>query len=326
MKAGEDLLGVPRRAAPPFHIRDARPDQVEALMAEPGEAVDPATGRRFFLDYPADLGPDEPVTLILALHGAGSIGNWHRHYFPAMDLVARHRLVVATPTAAGAAGIMLGAPPVRMWLPQDDDAHLMNVAELVAQALGRRRIARFWLAGHSQGGATANRLLAQPFWKDRVDGWLSLSGGRLGPVRIPEGFGPPRPPGEPPPQLPGGVKPGAAAMIDADVDFIFATGAAEIVELPPTSPWAERYGGGARRRRPDVVDERPGYVWDNRRPDPSPAWGGPAAPGTAEVWVYPGLKDGRLVADVVRLGKGHTEGLEPHVTETIVRLMAGLDR
>ena len=36
---------------------------------------------------------------------------------------------------------------------------------------------------------------------------------------------------------------------------------------------------------------------------------------------YPKCKDGRLVADVVRMGKGHTEGLEPNVTETLVAMM-----
>ena len=36
---------------------------------------------------------------------------------------------------------------------------------------------------------------------------------------------------------------------------------------------------------------------------------------------YSGCKDGRVVADVVRLAKGHTEGLEPNVTEELVRLM-----
>jgi hypothetical protein len=39
-------------------------------------------------------------------------------------------------------------------------------------------------------------------------------------------------------------------------------------------------------------------------------------------WVrYPECSDRRVVADVIRLGKGHTEGLEPHVTEEIVNLM-----
>ena len=36
---------------------------------------------------------------------------------------------------------------------------------------------------------------------------------------------------------------------------------------------------------------------------------------------YAGCKDGRMVADVVRLDKGHTEGLEPAVTEELVKLM-----
>jgi hypothetical protein len=29
-----------------------------------------------------------------------------------------------------------------------------------------------------------------------------------------------------------------------------------------------------------------------------------------------------VIADVVRLDKGHTEGLEPKITETLVKLMA----
>jgi hypothetical protein len=44
-------------------------------------------------------------------------------------------------------------------------------------------------------------------------------------------------------------------------------------------------------------------------------------PGTARVYTYPGARGGRLIADVVRLDKGHTEGLEPHVTESLVTMM-----
>jgi hypothetical protein len=47
--------------------------------------------------------------------------------------------------------------------------------------------------------------------------------------------------------------------------------------------------------------------------------------GTAEVFVYPNCDAGRLVADVVRIDKGHTEGLEPAVTEALVRLMVSAD-
>ena len=43
--------------------------------------------------------------------------------------------------------------------------------------------------------------------------------------------------------------------------------------------------------------------------------------GTAEVFEYPHCKNGRIVADVVRIDKGHTEGLEPHVTEQLIKLM-----
>jgi hypothetical protein len=44
-------------------------------------------------------------------------------------------------------------------------------------------------------------------------------------------------------------------------------------------------------------------------------------PGRAEVYVYPGADRGLLIADVVRLDKGHTEGLEPNITEALVELM-----
>jgi hypothetical protein len=44
-------------------------------------------------------------------------------------------------------------------------------------------------------------------------------------------------------------------------------------------------------------------------------------PGTAEVFEYPHCKDGRIIFDLVREDKGHTEGLEPDITEQLVKLM-----
>jgi hypothetical protein len=38
------------------------------------------------------------------------------------------------------------------------------------------------------------------------------------------------------------------------------------------------------------------------------------------MYVYPGCAGGRVVADVLRLDKGHTEGLEPRVTEALLRM------
>ena len=52
-----------------------------------------------------------------------------------------------------------------------------------------------------------------------------------------------------------------------------------------------------------------------------PSWGRFARPGKAETYVYPKCRDGKVVADIVRLDKGHTEGLEPNVVEAIVGLM-----
>ena len=67
-------------------------------------------------------------------------------------------------------------------------------------------------------------------------------------------------------------------------------------------------------------DLKPGYVWDYARQGYK-VWGMKARPGFAKVWVYPKCSGGRVVADVERMDKGHTEGLEPHVTEAIVKLM-----
>ena len=63
-----------------------------------GPVVEMKTRRTYFLDYPCDLKPDEKVTFVLCLHGAGSYGNWQRHYFPIMDYKDKYRLVIATPS------------------------------------------------------------------------------------------------------------------------------------------------------------------------------------------------------------------------------------
>jgi hypothetical protein len=71
-----------------------------------------------------------------------------------------------------------------------------------------------------------------------------------------------------------------------------------------------------------VIDTAPGYIHDTTRQDPaSKAWGRLPGPGTAQVHVYEKCQGSRLVSDVVRMDKGHTEGLEPKVTEALVKLM-----
>ncbi len=278
-------------------------------------AVDEKTGRKFYVDDPDDVKPGESVVFLLNLHGGGSVGAWQRLYFPAFDYKDKYRLVIATPSAAT-------KEPMRRWVAEADDEHLRNVVEWVFEKYGEANIASFWLVGHSQGGMTSNRLLGQDYFKERVDGWLSLSGGRIGPVELPASFFVNR--GTPPPPTPGpdAPRPGRASMPDCDISFIFASGEHEMVKLPETSPWAEKYGAGPRVKLDDVVDEVAGQVHDTRREGNStPAWGLSPRPGTAQVYVYPNARDGRLIADVVRLDKGHTEGLEPHITETLVRMM-----
>ena len=277
-------------------------------------AVDEKTGRKFYLDDPDDLQPGEPVVFLLSLHGGGSVGAWQRAYFPAFQFKERYRLVIATPSAAT-------KEPSRRWVGEADDEHLRNIVDFVFAKYGRENIKSFWLVGHSQGGMTSNRLLGAGFWKERVDGWLSLSGGRIGPIELPASFFVPVR-GPMPPQTADGPRPGRAVTPDCDISFIFASGEHEMVALPETSPWAEKYGAGPRMRLPDVVDDQPGQIYDTLREGKStPAWGLLPRPGTAQVYVYPNARDGRLIADVVRLDKGHTEGLEPKVTETLIKMM-----
>jgi hypothetical protein len=304
--------GVTCQTPPPLHCGDA--NCPGALVIEQGSAVEPKTGRKFFLDYPCDLKPGEKVTFILSLHGAGSYGNWQRHYFPIVDYARKYRLVIATPNA-----------PTKIWASSDDE-YLQNIVTLVYDLVGKKSIKAFWLAGHSQGGMTSNRLVRTDFFKQKVDGWLSLSGGRLGPTPpIPASFfaaakgGPAR----------GAIPAGPQGLPDATFSFIFETGEHELGDqpIPDESPWATKLGCGARVRQADVIDSKAGYVYDSTRQDPgSDAWGRLPRPGTAELFEYPKCNHGRIVADVVRMGKGHTEGLEPHVTEQLVKLMLSAKR
>ena len=309
------LGGVVCETPPPLHCADK--DCPGALVIEQGTAVEPKTGRRFFLDYPCNLKRGEKVTFILSLHGAGSYGNWQRHYFPLVDYATKYRLVIATPNS-----------PTRVWSANDDE-YLKNIVTLVYDQLGKKNVKAFWLVGHSQGGMTSNRLARTDFFKARVDGWLSLSGGRLGPTPpIPASFFTAAAGG---PGVPGRGAAGLAAAMaplrelpGGDFSFIFETGQHELGDqpIPAESPWAAKLGCGARVQRPEVVDTKAGYVYDSTRQTPgSDAWGRLPRGGTAEVFEYPRCKGGRVVADVVREGKGHTEGLEPHVTEQLIRLM-----
>jgi len=289
-----------------------------------GNVVEMKTRRTYFLDYPCDLKKGEKVTFVLSLHGAGSYGNWQRNYFPIMDYKDKYRLVIATPNS-----------PTRVWSDADDE-YLHNIVNFVIEQIGKENIKAFWLVGHSQGGMTSNRIVRTVFFKDKVDGWLSLSGGRLGgnPGRSAT-FAPTAVPGAAPAGAPGGgggtpaagFAAAAAALREppaADFSFIYETGQRELDDkgVPETSEWAKKYSCGPRLAPREIEDARAGYVYDSTRLNLlRPGWGLLPAPGKAQVFVYPGCKDGRVVADVVRLEKGHTEGLEPKVTEELIKLM-----
>ena len=257
-----------------------------------GNATEPATGRTFFLEYPCNLAPGEDVTFILNLHGAGSYGNWQRQYFPASDYVDTYNLVVASPTAAT-------AEPIRRWMAEADDEYLHNIVDLVTDAFGSENISAFWLAGHSQGGSTSHRIICDDYFREKVDGMISLAGGRVG------------------------MRP---ETMECDYNFIFTTGDQDSfgrMGIPVVSPMAENFNCGIRRRTAIIEDTVAGKVWDSRtegRPDRA-GWGGDPGPGDADVFQFENCDEGMVVADVIRLNKGHTEGLEPRITEELVRLM-----
>lgn len=274
--------------------------------------VDETTGRKFFLDDPEDLKPNEQVVFLLNLHGGGSHGTWQHAYFPAHEFRDTYRLVVATPSAAT-------REPMRRWVAEADDDHLKGIVDHVIDRYGKQNIRAFWLVGHSQGGMTSRRLLHTDYFAERVDGWLSLSGGRIGAAPRSPTSGPPSRPGAGARQRPRMDPP---ADPDCDFSFIFSVGEHEIASLPKTSPWAEKYGAGPRIRLPDVVDTEPGQIYDTTRDGHSTkAWGLKPRPGVAEIYLYPDARDGRVIADVVRLDKGHTEGFEPKIADQIIRLM-----
>ncbi len=261
-----------------------------------GNATDPETARSFFLEYPCDIAPGEDLTVILNIHGAGSRSGWQRQYFPASDYIDKYRLIVATPTAAT-------AEPVRRWTEEADDAHLRNILDLVVAGFGRDNIRAVWLAGHSQGGLTSHRIICSAYFQDKVDGMVSIAGGRLGQGSYEDALG-------------------------CDMSYIFTTGDLDSsgrAGVPTTSPVADRYNCATRIRTAIITDSQGGKVSDTRtaetgRPD-RPGWGGLPGPGTTDVYQFPSCDGDRVVADVIRLDKGHTEGLEPRVTEEIVRLI-----
>ena len=143
--APKEILGVACEAPPPLHCPDANcPGQ---LIGNLGNATDPKTGRKFFLDYPCNLKRSDKLTFVLNLHGGGSIGNWQRHYFPIMDLKEKYKLIVATPSGTGPNG------GTGSWSSEKDDQHLRNIVDMVYEQFDEKNIKAFWLAGTLPGRA-----------------------------------------------------------------------------------------------------------------------------------------------------------------------------
>ncbi|OYX48085.1 MAG: hypothetical protein B7Y90_11685 [Alphaproteobacteria bacterium 32-64-14] len=314
--ATSTLLGTNCDSPPIWHCPDTMCEG--SVTTQPGNTVEMETRRTYFLDCPKGYKPGDKVTLVLSLHGGGSYANWQRNYAPFLDVKDKYKLVVMTPGS-----------PTRTWSAADDH-YLENIVDSVVAAVGKGNVERFILAGHSQGGMTSNRIICSEYFKDKVDVRISLSGGRIGPVTSAgRGFGIggvpvwQQVPGQPQAPQPPRPAPAAAAGPPGgacDYSFIFTNG--EYETLPgEASPLADKFGCGPRRKEEDVTDPKPGYVWDATRQDPgTDGWGHYPRSGRAEVYTYPNCKDGRVVADVIRLQKGHTEGLEPNVTDKLIAL------
>jgi hypothetical protein len=313
------LLGTNCNAPPVYHCPDTACES--PVVTQPGNTVEMKSRRTYFLDCPAGYKPGDKVNLVLSLHGGGSYANWQRNYAPFFDVKDKYKLVIMTPGS-----------PTRVWSAADDE-YLQNIVDSVVGAVGKNNVERFILAGHSQGGMTSNRIICTDYFKDKVDVRISLSGGRIGPTTSAgRGFGAggvpvyQQVPGQTPPAPAARPGPGAAAAPSGppggacDYSFIFTNGEYETIP-GETSPLADKFGCQKRVKLDDVVDPKPGYVWDATRQDPgTDGWGHYPRSGRAQVYSYPGCKDGRVVADVIRLQKGHTEGLEPNVTDKLIQL------
>src|SRR5258708_10635198 len=117
------LAGAPCVTPPVLHCPDK--DCPSDRVINEGPVVEMKSRRTYFLDYPCDLKPGEKVTFILSLHGAGSYGNWQRHYFPIVDYKDKYRLVLATPNS-----------PTRV-RADSHDQYLQNIVNSVIGQIGK---------------------------------------------------------------------------------------------------------------------------------------------------------------------------------------------
>jgi hypothetical protein len=345
--AASTLLGVNCDVPPAYHCPDTACEG--SVVTQPGNTVEMKTRRTYFLDCPKGYKPGDKVNLVLSLHGGGSYANWQRNYAPFMDVKDKYKLVIMTPGS-----------PVRAWSAADDQYLqniVDSVAGAVGKnnierfilaghsqggATSTRIICtdyfkdkvdvRISLSGGRNGPTvSAGRGFGtggQPVYQ-QIPGQPAAAPNAAAAqaagtaVRPPGAGGPPAGAGGPPGGGGGGGAAGAAASTtNPACDFSTIYTAGEYENTPAeTSPIAERFGCKARVKQEDVVDPKAGYVWDATRQDPgSDGWGHYPRSGRAAVYVYPGCKDGRVVADVSRLQKGHTEGLEPNVTDKLISL------
>ena len=125
------------------------------VVGHPGNAVEPTTGRSYFLDYPCDHQAGDAVTFLLNIHGTAAPANWQRHYFPAKDFVDQHRLIVVHPQ--GRPHERDGSTATAWPIDGTDEEYIKALVDFVDESFGDLvDIHRFWVVGHSNGGRSAD--------------------------------------------------------------------------------------------------------------------------------------------------------------------------
>jgi hypothetical protein len=347
--AAGTLLGTNCNAPPVYHCPDAACEG--SVVTQPGNTVEMKTRRTYFLDCPAGYKPGEKVNLVLSLHGGGSYANWQRNYAPFMDVKDKYKLVIMTPgspvrawsaaddeylknivdSVVGA----VGKNNVERFILAGHSQGGATSSRIICTDYFKDKVdVRISLSGGRNGPTVPGKgfgSLNGPRVFEQVPGQPAAAPSGPGNAAAGRAPGPGAPAGAGAGGPPGGGAPGggaaggggaAASTTNPTCDFSTIYTAGEYENTPDEkSPIADKYGCKPRVKQEDVVDPKAGYVWDSTRQDPgSDGWGHYPRSGRAAVYVYPGCKDGRVVADVSRLQKGHTEGLEPNVTDKLIQL------
>jgi polyhydroxybutyrate depolymerase len=121
------------------------PDEAFARVGENGVFVSDGEERQFGLEVPPDARADEPLPLVVGMHGVGSTSETFEASARFHDLAREERFVVVTPQARGAS---------RVWALDPSDQDVRFVEDLIDEVQAKLCIDedRIYLTGFSMGG------------------------------------------------------------------------------------------------------------------------------------------------------------------------------